>query len=87
MDMHLVGISQNEQSVQLIDGYQWFIAKGGKLAHYSPLLVDVPEQMLADHPEATTLLLERYRLTGEKQLLKLGSHQLRGLVLEDELGL
>lgn len=76
-----------DKSADLLESYLWFTQGGAKQEQLAPLLLDVPPEILAAHPEASTLLMQRYKLTGEKSLLKLGDRTLRGKALEDDIGL
>lgn len=76
-----------DKSADLLESYLWFTFGGVKEEQLIPLLLEVPPEILAAHPEASALLMHRYRLTGEKSLLKLGDRTFRGKALEDDMGL
>jgi hypothetical protein len=80
-------VSRCERAIFIIEGFLGMINSGVGAGKIAPVLVAVPDEMLAEHKEASILLLERYRLTGERHLLKLGDLKLRGKILEEELGM
>jgi hypothetical protein len=76
-----------DKSAKLLENYLWLAGDETKEAQLAPLLLDVSPEILAAHPQASTLLLHRYRITGEQSLLALGDRTFRGKALEEGLGL
>lgn len=76
-----------DKSTDLFEHYLWFTVGGANEEQLAPLLLDVSPEVLAAHTKAPTLLMHRYKLTGEKSLLVLGGRAFRGKALEDEIGL
>ena len=78
---------EQDRHAGILESYLRCTFGGVKQRQLAPLVLVVPPAMLASHSEASSLLLERYRLTGDKSLLALGDRKFRGLALEDDLGL
>jgi hypothetical protein len=64
-----------------------FSQNGKKPKFFGSLLINVPVEDLAAHPESTRLLFERYQITKDKSLLKAGDKRFNGMVLHDSLGM
>lgn len=79
--------AQAENQMSSVESYLWFIAGGAKMIQLAPILTSVPAEILASHAKAHDLLLDRYELTGEKELLALGGRKFRGKALEIDMGL
>lgn len=78
---------QQSRNFYLIESYLVMSQKGSKPKFFGALLINLPVEELAAHPESTKLLFERYRLTMDKSLLKAGDKRFNGMVLQDELGM
>jgi hypothetical protein len=83
----LGNIGRQDKSAELLESFLWFTGGGAKEDQLAPLLIAVSPETLATHPRASTLLMHRYRLTGEKSLLAMGDRTFRGKALEDAIGL
>lgn len=80
-------VDSQVRSQELIQGYLTLTKNAKSTSQFSPLLLAVPVDDLLGHSDSSAMLLERYRLTGDKTLLKLGDRKLNGMVLESDLGL
>lgn len=81
------GSSQQSRSFYVIEAYLNFSQNGKKPKFFGGMLIGLPTEDLVAHPKATDLLFERYRLTSDKSLLRLGNKAFNGKVLQDELGM
>ena len=78
---------QKSRNFYIIESYLVFSQKGKKPKFFGALLINLPVEDLAGHPESTQLLFERYRLTLDHSLLRAGDKRFNGMVLQDELGM
>lgn len=79
--------SEQSRSFYVIETYLNFSQNGKKPKFFGGLLLNLPTDHLLAHPRSTELLFERYRLTMDKSLLRLGNKAFNGMVLQDELGM
>jgi hypothetical protein len=78
---------QRIRNAYLLESYLTLSKNGSKPKFFGALLINLPVEDLAAHPESTKLLFERYQLTLDKTLLKAGDKRFNGMVLKDELGM
>jgi hypothetical protein len=78
---------QKIRNLYVIESYLVFSQNGKKPKFFGSLLINVPVEDLAAHPESTRLLFERYQITKDKSLLKAGDKRFNGMVLHDSLGM
>jgi hypothetical protein len=87
LDAQNAPFDQKSRNLYVLESYLTFSQNGSKPKFFGALLIHLPVEDLAAHPESTKLLFERYRLTLDKTLLKAGDKIFNGMVLNDALGL
>jgi hypothetical protein len=87
LDAESEPVDQGARNRFVMQTYLNYSSNGSRPKAFGALLINLPLEMLADHPQSERLLLERYRITQDKTILSYGSQAMRGRVLQDELGM
>lgn len=87
LDALQVSTPTEARHMSILESYEWFTVGDANQMQMAPLLLQIPPAILAQQARADDFLYEVFGITGEKSLLALGGHKLKGKILEDELGL